>query len=759
MGIDLRHLMRNLRRSPTSAMAAVASLALTLGAGASIFAVLDAVVLTPPPFVNPSELVLLGEVPVDEPAAAPRAVGYATFERWRERAGSMGALEAFDGTNLTLTGLGAAERVSGANVTPGFLPLLGVAPARGRAFTAADVGEPVVIVSDAFWRGKLAGDPDAVGRRIALGGQPHTIVGVLPTGFFFGFDPCDLWRPLPMTPAQAARAGFRVIGIARLANTGTAAALAGALDDVSRESTPPAHVAATPVAAAIAGDATRTLALLGAAVSLVVLLAFVNLAGLLIVRAIDRRRELAVRNALGASRAEIARQLLLEAQALVTAGVAGGILLAAWTTPVVARLTLTQFGGFGTIANREITINWRAIAVVSLVASACAWLCGLLPAIAAARRSAVDVLRRGATAPPRELALRRVLVAGEVALAFVLLVSMMLVGRSLLKVLNVNEGFDPRGVLALSVSPQPGGYPANDRLVAFYRELQRSLEERLGGDAIAIVDELPLTHDRGRGLVRAQQADAGREAVVRVAGPHYFDVMRIPVVAGRTIDASDDAAAPARAVVSRSLADRLFKTDSAVGRQILLGTPPRPVDIVGVAGDVKLRALEEPALPTIYLSAWQAPSRSNHIVVRSAMPDADVIAIVREHVARLDRELPVYGTRSMREVVDASPGVPARRMLTATFVAFAILAVVLSAIGLFGVVAHDVARRRFELALRIALGADSVRILRAVLTQGAVLIASGLGAGAVLSFWSARALGAMLFAIEQIGRASCRERV
>ena len=178
--VDLLHLSRSLRRSPASAVAAVLTLSLTLGAGASIFAVVDAVLLTPPPFTNPDALVIIGETPIDEPTAAPRAVGYATFEAWRERAGSMAALEAFDGTNLTLTELGAAERVSASNVTPGFLTLLGVTPARGRGFDLNDVARPVAIVSHAFWRGKLAADPDVIGRQVVLGGQAHTIVGVLP---------------------------------------------------------------------------------------------------------------------------------------------------------------------------------------------------------------------------------------------------------------------------------------------------------------------------------------------------------------------------------------------------------------------------------------------------------------------------------------------------------------------------------------------------------------------------------------------------
>src|SRR2546427_397502 len=307
MRLDLLHLSRSMRRSPASAAAAVLTLSLTVGAGASIFAVVDAVLLTPPPFTNPEALVTVGETPIDQPTAAPRAAGYATFEAWRERAGSLAALEAMDGTNLTLTELGAAERVSASDVTPGFLPLLGVPAVRGRMFDLDDVGQPVVVISYAFWRGKLAADPGVIGRRVVLGGVAHTIVGVLPDRFFFALNRCDIWRPLPVTPAQAARTGYRVGVMARLASNASPSDLAAALDDVSRTSLPPARVVATPVATAIAGDSRRTLGLFAAAAALAALIAFANVAGLLIVRSIDRRRELAVRCALGASRSEIAR--------------------------------------------------------------------------------------------------------------------------------------------------------------------------------------------------------------------------------------------------------------------------------------------------------------------------------------------------------------------------------------------------------------------------------------------------------------------
>jgi putative ABC transport system permease protein len=745
MLIDLRHLLRNLRRSPVSAGAAVLTLSLTLGAGTSILAVVDAVLLTPPPFTDPDALVTVGETLSDEPASAPRAVRYATLEAWRERAESLAVLEAYEETNLTLTELGAAEQVSVTDVTPGFLTTLGVAPTRGRAFEGSDVGQPLAIVSHAFWRTKLAADPGAIGQQIVLGGRAHTIVGVMPEPFFFALNTCDVWRPLQLPPEQDARAAYRVRVVARLAPAVSPKDLTAALDEVSGRSSPPAQVVATALATAIAGGATRTLALLAGAAALAFLIAFANLAGLLLVRSIDRRRELAVRTALGARPSEIGRQLALEAEAIVALGIVGGVLLALWLTPAVGRLALEQFGG---VANREVAVSWRVIGVVTMLAAVCAGLCGLLPAFVASRGNVVDVLSRGVTPAPRELRWRRVFVTGVVALACVLLVSLALVGRSLHNVLNVNPGFDARGVLALQVSVPEARYASAEQMASFYSALQRVLETRLGPRTISLVNELPLTGDGGRRLVRLQPTDAGREAVVREAGPAYFDVMRIPVVAGRSFDARDNAAPP-RVVVSASLADRLFPRGQPIGRQITVGGGPNApmAEIIGVVGDVKHRALDDEGfLPTAYLSAWQAPSRNMILVVRNPRPEADVVATVREEVSRLDRELPVYRVRPMRDVVAASPGVPARRVLTATFMGFALLAIVLSGIGLFGVVAHDVASRRAELALRIALGADPRRILVVTLRQGALMVGAGLVVGGVLSIWAARALSSMMFA-------------
>jgi putative ABC transport system permease protein len=746
MLVDLRHLSRNLRRSPASAAAAVLTLSLTLGAGTAIFAVVDAVLLTPPPFTDPDALVNVGEILPAEPASAPRSVSYATFEAWRERAAALAAMQASDGTHLTLTELGAAERVHVTDVTPGFLSLLGVAPARGRMFEANDLSQPVVILTHAFWRAKLAADPAAIGRHIVLGGRAHTIVGVMPEQFVYPLDQVDVWRPLPLSPVDpAARAGYRVGVMARLARNVAPRDLTAALDDVSRRSSPPAQAVATGLGARLARGSTRTLGLLAGAAALALLIAFANVAGLLLVRSIDRRRELAVRTALGARPSEIARQLVLEAETLVALGIAGGVLLALWLTPVVGRLALEPFGD---LANLEVAVSWRVIGAVALAAAACAGLCGLLPAFVASRGNVVAILSRGVTPAPREIGLRRVFVTAVVALACVLLVSLSLVGRSLRNALNVNPGFDARGVLTLPLLMPDAKYPTPERVASFHSALHSALEARLGPRTVSVINELPLTHDRGRRVVRVQPTDPRREAVVREAGTGYFDVMRIPIVAGRAFDARDNAAAPPRVVVSESLAERLFAREQAIGRQIVLGGGRFAVtaEVIGVVGDVKHRALDEAFLSTVYLSALQAASQNVIIVVRSQRPDADVVAAVREEVARLDRDVPVHGVRSMQDVAAASPGVPARRVLTATFMGFALLAIVLAGIGLFGVVAHDVASRRAELALRIALGADPMRILMRTLGQGAWMVATGLVVGGVLSIWAARALGSMVFA-------------
>ena len=743
---DIRRLFRNVGRSPASAVAALLTLVLTLGAGTSILAVVDTVLLTPAPFVDPSALVTLGEILPGEPASAARAVSYSTFEQWRERATMQAAMEASDGTHLTVTGLGAAERVHVTNVTPGFLPLLGIAPARGRMFDDNDLGQPVALATHTWWRTKLAADAAAIGRQIVLGGRAHTLIGVLPEKFEFPLDQVDLFRPLQLPPHAAdpaARAGYRVSVIARLGGSVSAGALTATLNEVSRRASPPAEVVAIPISERIARGSRRTLELLAGAAAVAFVIGFANLAGLFLVRSIDRRREFAVRAALGARRVELAQQLLLEACTLVVFGMAGGVLLAWWLTPVLGRLALEPFGD---LANRDVAMSWRVIGVAAAAASVCAALCALLPVFVASRTNVVDVLGRGLTPAAGQLRLRRVFVTGVIALTCVMLVSLSLVSRSLDNVLNVHPGFEPHGVLTAAVVIQS----PNPARASFLAALHGALEARLGLQSVSVVSELPLTHDGGRRLIGVQPGEPPREVVLREAGTAYFEVMRIPILAGRAFDARDNLAAPLRVVVSQSLADRWFGSEGPIGHHISLGAGPAApsAEIVGVAGDVKHRSLDaEGFWPTVYASAWQDPSSSMFVVVRSERSTADVVAVVREEAARLDPDVPVHGVRAMDNVVSASPAVLARRVLAAAFTGFALLAIALGGTGVFGVVAHDVASRRAEIALRLALGAGPMRILMRVVGQGASIVGAGVVAGAVLSIWVTRALSGFVFAI------------
>ena len=415
-----------------------------------------------------------------------------------------------------------------------------------------------------------------------------------------------------------------------------------------------------------------------------------------------------------------------------------GVLLAFWLTPEVARL-LQEFGG---IASRNVTVNWRVIGAMSMLATACAGVCGLLPAVIASRRNVAHILRRGLDRrAPGTMDAPRIRHRGRLALRSCCSSSVSLVGRSLLTVLAIDPGFEPAGVVTAGIAPPPARYPTDSQLVAFYATLESEVSQRLGARAVGIISEIPLSNDRGRGLVSARPTDGAREAVIRVASTAYFDVMRIAVVAGRPFDRRDDALAPARVVISESLAARLFPRESAIGRSITLDARD------AICGSHRRRARRQAPLarraelPTLYLSMWQFPSRGSLLVLRTTGSDRDAIAAVREQVAPARRRSAGLRCRLDGNVVARSPGVPARRVLTAAFLGFALLAVVLGAIGLFGVVAHEVARAARGAGACASRSAPTPRAFsRRLWVKACRWSESALVIGGVLSFWASRAL-------------------
>ena len=726
---DLRRVARSLRRSPGSALAAIITLALTLGVGATIVAVMDQTVLASSSLSDPDTLVIAGEVPVRE-TASPRAVAFETLVRWREQAGSIASLEAVDGSNLTLTGLGLAERVGANDVTPGFLRLLGARPVLGRLLDAGDEPQGVVVISEQFWHSRLGSEP-VLGRSLTLGGQPHVIVGILPAGFADGLSNGDFWRLLPHTAAARVNQRVRVIG--RVRQGVTPEALAASLSEISESGQPPMRAVAIPLREAIAGDSTRLFAVLGMAAGVTLVAAFVNLAFLVLVRALDRRRELALRMALGGGRFEAVRHFGEESLVIVACGALLGLGLAAWSTPLAGRLIIEQFGQF---AGREPALTVRVAAALGVCAAAGALLTWVLPAVALPRMQCGDVLRRGMTPPPGDVWLRRAFVVAEVSLAFLLVASLTAIGQRFLNVTATNPGFDPRGVLTMQVALPSAVYATPQQVVAFYSALQQRVNERLGPGAMAIADEVPLTGEGGR--VRIDGLDGlPLTAIRRAVSEGYTDVMRLPLLAGRSFEQSDSEGAPRRVMISEALAQRLFGSTTVAGERLWFTGSPQPAEIVGVVADVKHRSLSESPQPTVYVPAAQLPSHGNVLVARTSRP-GDVLAVVRAEVERLDSSLPIYRARPMEEILAMSPGVATGRALTAALLAFGVLALALAAIGVFGVMAHDVARRRTELALRRVVGATPAAMIITVLRRGFALIGTGMAAGGLLSLVAAR---------------------
>ena len=732
---DLRHTWRSLRRSPASAIAAIVSLAVALGAGTTIAAVVDRTLLTPLPFPAPETLVVAGEVPLDEPAAAPRAVATATFESWRTNATNAVQLEPYDPVNVTFSGGEQPERLSVTAATPGLMHLLGVTPRIGRLFGDAEAA--VTVVSDEFWRLHLQADPNPLGQVVVLGGQPHNIVGVLPPEFVFPLNPSALWVPLNAANLDG-NARVRILGRLR-----PGVSLSSALAQLNERVVPldaNTQPALRPLHAVLAGAAQAAMPLLLMAALLALTMTTANLSGLLMLRTMDRSRELAVRTALGATRVQVARQVLIESHLIVACGTAGGALLTLWLAPLAAQIASDYLG-----ATVSVTRSWRAFAALAASATACAWLCAAAPAISAVRR-------RREFSGGRELArssgldtiVRRAFVVGEVTIAFVLVAAMLLVGRSLQRLTAVDPGFDTTGVLTARLSLPAPQYRDAAAVGTFYSQLDAALSARLGRDSVAVVDELPLTGDRGRSFAGVARDSAKLDVVARVAGPHYFSVLGIPLIAGREFTTDDDGDASARVIVSRRAAERLFE-GHAVGRTLWLQGLTAPAEIVGVVSDVKHRALDEGDLPTVYFSAFQAPSRSSHIVMRTTGDPGTALQLLRAEARRLDPMLPVYSPRLLADEVAASPGVPLRRVVAATFAAFAALAVVIAGVGLFGVIAHDVNRRRLELALRLALGADPWRLQGGVVMQGLTMLALGVAVGAVLWFVLSSGLRAVVY--------------
>lgn len=774
---DLRVALRQLRANPALTVAAVLCLTLGIGANTAIFSVVDAVLLRPLPFPDADRLVLVGE---GLPMVSEKNFGTIStpdFLDYTALDSSVFASSAiFQSRSAALTGDAAPERVAGIEASASLLSVLGVTPALGRAFQPGDDAEgsaDVVMLTDALWRRRFGADPAIVGRTIHLDGAPATVIGVMPRDFVFplpGLDvePAEFLVPLRMTSAVLQTRGnsYNTLMIARLAAGVSRERAAAAVNTIAARLPslhPDAYSAharvvatAVPLRERLVSDVRRTLLILMGAVACVLLVACINVSGLLLARAAARSREIAVRAALGATRARLVQQFLAESALLVALGTVGGLLVAHWGTHALA--TLAPAGSF---AGYRVGLDPRVFVLTLGISAIAAVGFSLVPALQHGSAGLPARLReegRSASAGRGRQRARRLLVVSEIALALVLATGAGLLLRSFLKTLRVDPGFTPEHVLLFQAVLPRVRYPD----AAGVLRAEQSLVERLGAipgvrDAGAAVHPPMLGSWQIAVTPEGVQLDKVPLVVNDMVLPGYFKAMGIRLLEGRTFSARDTSSTQPVAVVDEQFAQRYFPGGSAVGRRLKWGsaTSPAPwITIVGVVRAVKAKSLDEQAIPETYFPALgsaanpdlvDAMLRGMTYVVRTTGDPLALTTSVRNVVHAMDPELPLSHVESGEMLVSQSMN--NRRFTTLLFGAFAVLALVLAATGIYGLIAYSVTQRQREIGVRMAIGATEARVVRLILREGAWTAALGTALGVLGAVALTRVMRSLLFGV------------
>jgi putative ABC transport system permease protein len=748
---DLRYGARLLRRSPGFTAAAVLTLALGIGANTAVFSVADAVFLRPLPFAEPERLAAVWLHGPDH------SVSQASFVELREASRSLADVAAYSAWGFTLTGSGEPEMLKGARVSANLFHLLGARPALGRMFLPED-GEPgrgkVALLGNGLWHRRFGADPKVLGRTITLNGESHTVIGVLPPDLHFpSREFSDLWLPLTIDPAaEDFKVGYLTL-IGRMASGVTAAqateevrAIARRITEREPDDDEESAPVVVPLQTELAGDLRPVLLVLLAAVGSVLLIACANVANLLLARASVRRQEIAVRLALGAGRQRLLRQLLTESVMLGVLGGATGVLLAlAGIGPLAEGVTADS------PQLTEAAVDGRILLFALGISLAAALLFGLVPALRSSAPDLQGTLKEGGksgSANPARQRLRSALVVAEIALALILVAGAGLLIQSLWRLYNVDPGFRAEGVLSFRLSPAFQGEDTAPRL-AYYE----SVLERLAGlpevEAAGAVHLTPLGGNNWNPSLRVEgrPGEALPSVDWRVATPGYFETLGIPLHAGRPFNSSDREGAPGVALVNQTFARRLFPGESPLGKRVntFFEGKDNWVTIVGVIGDVKHHALASAAEPEMYRPYAQYPTTGMTVMLRASSDPLRLVPAVREAVWAVDADVPISEVAPLEEVVARS--VARQRSVTVLLAVFAGIALLLGAIGIYGVMAYAVAHRRHEIGIRLALGARQGQVLRLVLGQGMILAVLGLAVGLPATAAATRLLESLLFGV------------
>ena len=759
---DMGFGLRMLRKNPAFTIAAILTLALGVGANTAIFTVTNALLLRPFPYRAPERLVSIGAKDENKDFGGTLL----RYELLRDHSQTFEGVAAFTTDNLNLTGRGEPLQVPIARVSANFFSLLGVEPQLGRTFTEDEgrpEAKPVVMLSDSIWRTRFNSEPNIVGHTVTLDTTPHIVVGVLPANVQFPFvGEADIWSPryfeYSIMSTQRLRMGVGYLGLLARLKPGTSIKNADAelsvLNRQYREQNPNAPDAdpaivmtATPLRDIVVSDVRGKVLMLTAAVAVVLLIACANVASLLLSRALSRRREIAVRSALGASRRTVVQQLLTESMLLAfVAGILGiGI---SW----LAIRAFAKWGAGQLPQGIPIGIDLRVLLFTFGVSLLTGIIFGMLPALQLSRVDLQGALRdegRGSSAGHGRARMKSLLVVGQVALSLLLLIGAGLLLRSFGQLLRVDPGFDSRNLLAMNVTLPTVKYAKPEQQIAFFDELLRRVRALPGVRDAAMSAALPLTWKRITPVLPEGQPNvplAQRPFIdIEAVSPQWFQTMRVPLRGGRDFTAADDAKALKVVVVNETFARRFWPNENPLGKHIIVGRWTDPAEVIGVAADVKNKGLAQDTQAQLYLAFPQLPWGNMNLLVRTSVPPLTTVSAIRAQIAAVDSDQPVNGIQTVEDLMDTSRAQPRFTMLLLSI--FSAAALALAVIGIYGVLAYTVAERRLELGIRMALGAERGDIVRLVLRQGMILVITGIAIGLVAGLALSKLMSTLLYKI------------
>jgi putative ABC transport system permease protein len=764
---DLRLAIRNLWRRPASAVIAILTLALGLGANAAVFSVSNAVLLAPLPYAHPEQVVMLNEQTPQIPTISTTIYNY---EEWRARAKSFSAIAAFRPTNVTVAGPGDPERVPAKMITASLLPLLGISIEKGRGFGEADDragAEGVVIVSEAFGSRRFAGQ-DPIGRTVQMDNSPYTVVGVMPQHFEL-FQPADVYVPFgPWAATLPEDRGWHpgIFPMARLKDGVTLEAAQVEMDGISAqleaeypESNRNLRALITPAQEQLVKNIRPAILLLTGAVALVLLIACANVANLLLARAVDRQKEIAVRIALGAARLRIVRQLIVESVVLSCVGGAAGLLVTTW---VVSSLTGSAVASLPRIY--RVGIEWHVVLFALVLAVLTGIVFGLVPALHATHvpiRASLNEDSRGGSSSVRQRKLRSSLVVLEMGVALVLLVSAGLLVRSFAALTNVPPGFNASNLLVVNLPLSPQKYQDDVSRSSVVERIVASVRTLPGVEGAAMTTMLPMA---GAGATihfnRAAYPPKGPDDYVmagyRAVTPGYLTTLGVPFKRGRMLTEADRQGAAKVVVINESMAHQYFPDRDALGQRIQIGTVPSTdfptMEVVGIVGDMK-QSFEAGANAEMFVPYAQFPDPilasmylNTALIVRTAGNPLDTVRSVRAAILEIDPGQPLVNVRTMEAAMAGTVAQP--RFQMTLLMIFASIAVALAAVGVYGIMAYTVSQRTPEIGVRMAVGASPNQVIAMVVWQGARLAVMGVVLGLIAAALAAGAMQAWLFDIK-----------